>query len=540
MLAVFAVAVCIRLLNVALLDSPGGFFAETDTLTYWALGTALAHRESFWPTLCSLTDRMPLYPLLLAGIQSIFGNAPRAVAVAQAILDAGTCALIAALGALIAPRVGLLAGILAAFCMTLIVLSSQVLTDTLFVFFLALGLLCTARFLLAPTSLLLAMLAGLAGGLALITRSSIALLLLGGLPLIFLGALRNTRRIGHALVAAGLFAIAAAAPAIPVLWRNLDRYHTLSLTSQTGDHLAFWIVPLVTQRADGTPYQETVHRMQALYQARLAQRALTEQPDPFVQSAVKAEIAREAMARLPLSAFVESWSEGMIVNLAAPGLLADARVRALPKPNFYATPGASLWERAKASSSIVPLFIRSCWPRASSPCCRFSCLRQSGSSCWRAASRLQQRSQPDCLPTSFCSADRWRVPNTACRSSRCCSSLRLFRSRHWQIVMCQRDAAAGRSFDALENADVVRDACATHVEDAAEVRILDLHVAGRVGELHGSERMHRYPGSADRVAFGLQPTGRIDGQAPALLSRAPPQLRARPDLPAPGPWLRIP
>src|SRR5437588_9663604 len=94
---VFVVALAVRLINVALLDSPAGFFAESDTLTYWALGTALTHPESFWPTLCSLTDRMPLYPLLLAGIQSIFGNAPRAIAVAQAILDAGTCALIAAL-----------------------------------------------------------------------------------------------------------------------------------------------------------------------------------------------------------------------------------------------------------------------------------------------------------------------------------------------------------------------------------------------------------------------------------------------------------
>ena len=37
----------------------------------------------------------------------------------------------------------------------------------------------------------------------------------------------------------------------------------------------------------------------------------------------------------------------MVVNLAAPALLADPRVRALPKPSFYGTPGASLWERAR-------------------------------------------------------------------------------------------------------------------------------------------------------------------------------------------------
>ena len=125
---------------------------------------------------------MPLYPLLLAGIQSIFGNAPRAVAVAQAILDAGTCALIAALGALIAPRVGLLAGILAAFCMTLIVLSSQVLTDTLFVFFLALGLLCTRDFSWLQRACSWRCSRVLPADLRSITRSSIALLLLGGRP----------------------------------------------------------------------------------------------------------------------------------------------------------------------------------------------------------------------------------------------------------------------------------------------------------------------------------------------------------------------
>ena len=346
LVVVFVVALAIRLINVALLDSPAGFFAESDTLTYWALGTALSHRDSFWPTLCALTDRMPLYPMLLAGMQSVFGSAPRAVALVQAAIDAGTCALIGALGAFISPRVGLFAGILAAFSMTLVVLSSQILTDTVFLFLLAVGLFLTARFLFAPTKWG-AMLAGFAGGLALITRSSIVLLLLAAIPLIFLATLSKTRRLGRAWLAAGLFAISAAAPIVPVLWRNLTIYHTVSLSSQTGDHLAFWIVPLVQQRADGTPYQETVDRMQMLYRERLAQRP-TSEPNPFVQSAVKSEVAREALARLPLSAFLESWVEGMAVNLAAPAVLSDPRVRALPKPHYYATPGASLWERAKA------------------------------------------------------------------------------------------------------------------------------------------------------------------------------------------------
>jgi hypothetical protein len=121
----------------------------------------------------------------------------------------------------------------------------------------------------------------------------------------------------------------------------------LRLTAQTGDHLAAWIVPLVTQRADGTPYQVTVERMDALFKQRLADRGLSNETNPFRLDALESELAWEQMARLPAAAFVKAWLEGMVVNLGAPVLLEDPRVRALPKPSFYNTPGTTLWERAR-------------------------------------------------------------------------------------------------------------------------------------------------------------------------------------------------
>src|SRR5262245_17608666 len=117
---VFLLALLVRALNLALLGGNSAFFAEDDTIAYWKLGTKLATPDEFWPTLLSTTDRMPLYPLLLAGVRSMFGDAPGIVAAVQAVLDAGTCALIAALGAAISPRVGLIAGILAALSVTLL------------------------------------------------------------------------------------------------------------------------------------------------------------------------------------------------------------------------------------------------------------------------------------------------------------------------------------------------------------------------------------------------------------------------------------
>jgi Dolichyl-phosphate-mannose-protein mannosyltransferase len=343
---IFLLALFIRLINLALLTGRDAFFAEQDTFAYWALGAALAKPDGFWPTLSAMTDRMPLYPLLLAGVQYAIGDGPRAIAFIQAVIDAATCTLVASLGALISTRVGLIAGILAAFSPTLIVFSTQILTDTIFLFFFTLMLLAGAHFLLRPL-IGRAIWAGLAGGFALATRPAVAALLAAAVPVVFAIALVQRRRLGWALAAAMVFGVAAAAPVAPVLLRNAIRYDSLSLTSQIGDYWALWIVPLVAQRANGTPYQVTADRMESRYRERIERNSLAAN-NPFWRAALKSELAREEMARLPVSAYAEAWLEGMIVNLAAPALLADPRVRALPKPSFYNTAGTSLWERARA------------------------------------------------------------------------------------------------------------------------------------------------------------------------------------------------
>jgi hypothetical protein len=345
---VFALAFCIRALNVILLWGDGSFLAEPDATTYWAFGGNLARTDSFWSTLLGMPDRiMPLYPLLLAAIQAVAGEAPRAVALVQAFIDAGTCTLIAALGGLISPAVGLVAGILAAFSISLIVFSSQILTDTLFLFFFALMLLAGARFLVGPRNSM-ALLAGLAGGLSVAVRPSALILLMACAPAVLLVAFLHRKRIGQAIAAMLVFAAAAATPIAPILARNMIYYHSASLTSQFGDHFAFWVVPLVIQRANGTPYQESVERLQAVYKARLAGEDASFAADPFRRAALLAQIAREELAQVPPLAVVKAWLEGTIVNFVTPALLDDPRVRALPKPSYYATPGSSLWQRARA------------------------------------------------------------------------------------------------------------------------------------------------------------------------------------------------
>jgi hypothetical protein len=54
------------------------------------------------------------------------------------------------------------------------------------------------------------------------------------------------------------------------------------------------------------------------------------------------------MGELPLKAYALAWLEGMAINLGAPALIGDPRVRALARPSFYHTPGSSLWEKARS------------------------------------------------------------------------------------------------------------------------------------------------------------------------------------------------
>jgi len=351
--AIFLLALALRLLNIAFLRGHDSFLAEPDALTYWTLGAALAKPAAFWRTLLATTNLMPAYPLLLATVQAIFGDTPRAVAIIQAVIDSATCALIGQLGTLVSPRVGRIAGILAAISITLVVYSSQVLTDTLFLFFFTLMLWTGARFLLAPTTAR-AFQAGLAGGLALATRPAIAVLLVAATVVVCVATLVQRRTAAQAMAASIVFAIAAAAPISPVLLRNHFLYDSWNLTTQTGEHLAFWIVPLVSEQAAGTPYQATRERIELLYQQRLAERSLRDETNPFRTAAVKVEVAKEQLALLPLSAYVRAWIGGMAINLGAPAVLSDPRVRSLPKPSFYSTSGTNLWDKARAYTVDSP------------------------------------------------------------------------------------------------------------------------------------------------------------------------------------------
>jgi len=126
------------------------FYDAGDTPIYQELAhNWLAHGVYGLTILGKITAvdiRTPGYPVFLAAIYSVFGESARAVMIAQAVIGVLTCVLVAAIAAVLAPkmsrrRVALAALWLAAICPFTANYTAVVLTETLTTFLTALALL---------------------------------------------------------------------------------------------------------------------------------------------------------------------------------------------------------------------------------------------------------------------------------------------------------------------------------------------------------------------------------------------------------------
>jgi hypothetical protein len=273
-------------------------------------------------------ERVPGYPVYLTALKQVGIEQPAAIAWSQAIIDSATAVLIGLLGAMVAPRVGVVAGLLAAAWPNMAITSTLVLNDTLFLFLFSGSLLCFAHFLRGPR-LRLAVAGGLLFGLSLMVRPVYQFLP----PILALVAFAVTLRHGRGVLISTAFAVAllvaALAPPAHQMHRNLTQFDTISLTSQGGTHLLGWVLPLVHWHSSEMPYDDAFQDALSGYRAHLAERGI----DPttlssFAASQEKSRYVLKALGDIPPGDLAEAWIKGAILNLAAPAVSADARLRA--------------------------------------------------------------------------------------------------------------------------------------------------------------------------------------------------------------------
>ena len=241
--------------------------------------------------------------------------------------------LISALGCYIYPKQCGIFGWLAAIWPNLFVHSGLILGDSLFVFFFVWFLLSFTSLLHKPT-ILAAAATGAALGLATLVRPTTQFIILLTpilLPLIFI---ISKMKIKETIFNSFIIFVVSVVFVAPLLIKNGVKYDSFALTSQNGTHLQNWVASEVVILRDGVGRGEAVKRLQTKTNEALAKLSPSQQINPFIRSAQQVNTALDEIVATPTHVIVKSWMQGAVINLAAPALMIDKRVRQLPHISF--------------------------------------------------------------------------------------------------------------------------------------------------------------------------------------------------------------
>jgi len=346
--ALFLFALTVRGLNVFLLfDQPHLYFTEDSTI-YWRLaenfittGRLVDGVPGAWIT---DTERMPGYPVFLSAIKSGITDTVLAVISVQVLVDSATVVLITVLGSLLGRTTGLVSGVLAALWPNMVINSSMILTDSLFLFFFTACLFACTQHLKKPQLSSAAMI-GILLGLSLAVRPVVQFL-----PPVFLLAIliigwRVRDSLLNTVASAVIFLICVMTPITPTLYRNVTEFDKFFLTDQGATHLLYWVVPSIRMHSDGTSFDTAWAGTQAKFQAELKRIVLDSSTiSSHEVRALRAKFAWTELSELPATSILRAWVQGAAQNLIAPAILADGRMRAARSDSFMAMEG-KMFER---------------------------------------------------------------------------------------------------------------------------------------------------------------------------------------------------
>jgi len=212
----------LRVIFVLLTQNIGGV-ASLDASTYHHIACNLLAGAGFsedgtHPSLFVA----PLYPFFMAAVYGLAGVHPVVVELLQCLFGTATALVVWQLTRSYGGRLpALIALVLTLFIPELFVLTTYMYTETIFILLFVLSIWLALRALRRPVPGRLA-LAGLAGGLATLTRGVTMLL-----PLLFFAALLLHREGLAALRQALLFALFFALPILPWTFRNYQTFHAV-------------------------------------------------------------------------------------------------------------------------------------------------------------------------------------------------------------------------------------------------------------------------------------------------------------------------
>ena len=256
----------------------------------------------------------------------------------QAVIDTISCFMIYKIASLIVPRYKFFLYGFAALSPLMIILSSQVLSETIFLFFFIFFIYFSIKVITQNNNLLFfIMLSGLFLGVSTSFRSIT-------FPLIFLSLIPFTiifinKRIlkFNLFIFLSIFLLSALLPISLRLINNIKVYNSYSLTSQTGAHLAYWVAPIILSESEG------LKRSDVLKVITDKRNKYIFTDDPYKNSAILRNIGIAVLAEVSLSKVIYAWGKGILINLSAPSILLDKKLRNLAHPSYYEVSNPIKW-----------------------------------------------------------------------------------------------------------------------------------------------------------------------------------------------------
>ena len=307
------------------------------------------------------TSRMPGYPLFISSIYTVFGESLWNVISIQILLDSASCVVIALMAKSLFGKGFWIAGMLSVINLNMIILSTSLLTDTLFLFLFILFIFSLLQYLQSERTRWLTLLVLFISLATLVRPSSYYLL-----PILLIGLVswrlwhRDTiLKIGALTV---LYLVIAGVLLGSIHQRNYQQYGSTALVSQTGTHLLGWVVPATYQYSGQGSYQEGQQLAREGLASALQHDQLEELPsNPFDGSSYQTNVGKDILFELGFLNVLKAWVVGSTINMLAPSVAYAPALRAMEHPSFYETKGSGIVEKIfnyiKNSSGLLYLSI---------------------------------------------------------------------------------------------------------------------------------------------------------------------------------------
>ena len=326
---IFILAFFVRFFNLLFLDLSIDNYLVEDQKFYWDWSLKGAYLPWNEVSHTLLTERMPGSFWFYSFLQWITNKDLFFVLLIQSILDSVTCVMIFLSAGLLNKKYQWYTGLFSAFSPLMIVISSQILSDTIFLFTFTCSLYFLLRYWRSKNTKIYLYLSGLLLGISTFIRAATFPLIFLCLPIIYLITKINGNNYKKVFLSLCVFIFMAIAPISNRLVDNIINYNTYSLTSQSGSHVAYWMVPGVLNVSQGMDRKSSVNFVNSEID-KLG--GITN--EPFKDSSKRISVSIDILKKENFYYITYAWLRSSAINIISSPILIDYRTRSLLHPSF--------------------------------------------------------------------------------------------------------------------------------------------------------------------------------------------------------------